>query len=203
MNVEFFTSPYKHAVVTDDTITNICKKLFNKCNYGQEPDFSQMMVNGEAVHSGPVKDVFLETEEFNYLESMLEDIRKNYFGVEIPNGKWSFNITESDMRESAPELNPHSDDPVELYAEGATYPGFLKFLIYIADNGLQKGYKDYGTKIYTRVNIDDYEMVKEIPFVNGNMFIFETGPESFHGTDFCSNRKNRRFFICGEYFINE
>lgn len=202
MNVEFFTSPYKHAVVKDDTITGICKKLFNKCNYGTEIDISQMMVNNQEVHSGPVKDVLLETEDFKFLENVLEDLRINYFNTEIPKGKWSFNVTESNMSETAPELFPHSDDPVELYSEGATRPGFLKFLIYIADNDLQKGYKDYGTKIYTKIN-EDFKLVKEIPFVNGNMFIFETGVDSFHGTDFCSGRRNRRFFICGEYYINE
>lgn len=202
MNIDFFTSPFKHAVITDDNVKEICRVLFKRCNYDTIPDIAQMIVNDQETHNGPVKGVSLEPDDYEYLEDLLEDIRKKYFKIDIPNGEWSFNVTESNMRNTAPELFPHSDDPVELYSEGANYPGFLKFLIYIANDDLHKNYKDYGTKLYTKEN-DEFVLNKEIPFKNGNMFIFETGSDSFHGTDFCSGRKNRRFFICGEYFINE
>ena len=86
-----------------------------------------------------------------------------------------------------------------LYSEGAEYPGYLKFLVYLADD-IQ--YQDYGTKLYTEDNLK-FKLNKEIPFKNGVVFVWRTGPNSWHGTDFCTTRKHRRFFICGEYIKNE
>lgn len=196
--IKYFSDPFEYCIAKDSILTNYCTDLFHKCNKTPK-DYNRMYVNGMEQHNDGVPNVIMEPGCFSLLHDLIEEIKTKYFNKNLPKGKWSFNIAETNLSDTAPSLDPHTDDPELLYSEGAEYPGYLKFLVYLADD-IQ--YQDYGTKLYTEDNLK-FKLNKEIPFKNGVVFVWRTGPNSWHGTDFCTTRKHRRFFICGEYIKNE
>lgn len=196
--IRHFEEPFDYVIAKDDNLTNFCEELFVQCNSSQL-DYGRMYVNGEEQHNDGVPNVHLGSGFHNLLHGLIEEIRTKYFSKDIPKGNWSFNVAETNLSDTAPSLDPHTDDPAQLYSEGAEYPGYLKFLLYIADG---KKYPDYGTKIYEKIN-EELKLHKEIPFKNGTLLIWRTGPNSWHGTDFCTTKENRRFFVCGEWIKDE
>ncbi len=196
--IRHFNEPFDYVVAKNVNLTNLCKDLFLQCNSSQL-DYGRMYINGEEQHNDGVPNVTVSSELWSLLHGIIEEIRTKYFSTDMPEGKWSFNIAETNLSDTAPNLDPHTDDPVLLYSEGAENPGYLKFLVYIAKD---MDYPDYGTKIYKQKRLG-LKLHKEIPFKNGTLLVWRTGPNSWHGTDFCTTKEHRRFFICGEYIKNE
>lgn len=199
MTVDFYTNPFEYCVVKDDILIEQCADLYKQC-INTTADYSKMFINGIEQHNDVLRDVQLPSKVWDHLHTTIENIRNKYFAEGLPEGTWSFSITESNLSDTAPVLTPHTDNPEELYSHGAENAGYLKFVLYIADD---IEYPDYGTKLYTLEEGKGFKMYDEIPYVNGTLLVWKPGPNSYHGTDFCTTKDHRRFFICGEYIENE
>jgi hypothetical protein len=99
------------------------------------------------------------------------------------------------------QLLPHTDNPEELIQYGidnniSVSCGIYKGVIYLSDRNLD--YPNYGIKLYKSNSIDS--LIEEVPFIGGNGCIFETGPNSWHGTYFPDKLLNRRYTVTIEYY---
>ena len=108
-------------------------------------------------------------------------------------------------------LLPHTDNPEELKQYGidnniSVSCGIYKGVIYITNDNLD--YTHYGTRFYNinqpnNPNVPNnlrYTEILEAEFNGGDACIFETGPHSWHGTDFKNGLPHNRFTITFEYF---
>jgi len=222
LEVELCEYPWKHVICTSDIVKNICKATYEfHMQFKQRP----LIINNElqANDRFVIADPNTYGEEIvtggRYLKELFNYLGERYFSDKLePAGNWVFQVCESTMvnQDSKPELHnailhPHSDDPIQIARENRKNHegesliniGKIKLVLYTGDDTLN--YDDYGTKLYKCVDCklpgyDGFEMVKEINYANGMMLMWAPGPDTWHGTDFCSHLENRRIFYTGEYY---
>lgn len=204
MKIRKYEDPFYHVCLEDDVLTEICRKLYQHAD--SESLKKSSFYIGDQLQNNAGINIAIEETDKQHILSLLEKCREIFFR-ELPlgdTGHWLFGISETYMGEDLMELFPHTDNPVELISEGVppNSVGYLKFLIYLADDNLE--YPDYGTKLYSKVgdsgdHTKDFVCAKEIKFENGHLFMWKPGIDTFHGTEFISTTEHRRFFICGEY----
>ena len=204
-------TPFKHVTgKAQEEILNMCKVVYNGC-CETDPKQTEVPIKG-LIQANQGCEFTAHNDTFNdtlanlifRLPKFLNKIRLEIFPEITSSGSWSIATNESYMGSTESGiLYPHTDNPEELVRHGVDPHniGHLKFLLYIADDN--NDYTDYGTKLYVPTGKEfpnDFVQAKEIPFKNGNFFLWKPGPDTYHGTSF-TQHNHRRFFICGEYTI--
>lgn len=196
MSIEVYDYPFKHVLARKISLTKECSKLYKQLIDKTAFTVSDMMISGVEHHNNNVRNIAMSENFSTMLHSYINEIQNIHY-PNMPPGKWSIDVCETNISPTAPTLDPHTDDPTEIMKQGYPPPGFLKFLLYVCDIGII--YPNYGTKLYVSDNIND--CVKEIEYLCGNLFMWRPGPDTWHGTDFKGIPDKRRFFIGGEYIL--
>ena len=200
-NIEYHEFPYPHAICDSAIEQNTANSLYDFANKiaeedisfvrkGEQQDNMQMWNNKKGIDT-------IHPEYHNEVYRAFERTSKLFKEYDSQNRKWSISLTETN-REYGNFLTPHTDDPVLLKErdpemEHAT----IKGLLYLAEDRTK--YDHYGTKLY--MNDDRSSFVKEVEFVQCRLFLWSTGENSYHGTDFIKGLPHRRIFYTGEYLI--
>ena len=218
--------PWRHLECTSPKLKEICRETYNffsrfsvrdnvvhetvQANTGMILTDSYRVLPNNIIQG----DLYI-TMVCNYL------LDTYYTDKIIPGAKWNISACEATMvNEAGPAeletaiLYPHSDNPEDIIKENRLngldetiyIPGTVKLVLYTGDDSLN--YDDYGTKLYTKKTepfedisgYSGFNLIKEVTYANGKLFMWAPGPDTWHGTDYCSHLDNRRIFYTGEYY---
>ena len=225
LEINFYNDPWPHLECKSPRLVQFCEESYNY--YSQFPSSSNVANGDIQSNTGFVGDdtrVLPSSilDGYNHMDTLCYYLVEKYFADNVvSNGKWSVHMCESTMvnNKERPELEsgilfPHTDNPIEIIEENrknqldeSIYkPGVVKLVMYTGDDNLN--YDDYGKKLYTKKTeifhdtggYSGFNLSKEVKYVNGSLFMWAPGPDTWHGTDFCSHLDNRRIFYTGEYY---
>lgn len=202
-DIEYNTYPYEHAIM-DGAITQKASEILYGYGTNIPEDSISFFVNGEeqdnmrmARNSQGIDG--LHPEYHNHVGWAMDKLCRLFEDYDPEYREWWFSLTETN-RNFGNFLHPHTDDPRQLEERDPGMPtATLKCLLYLAEPRIK--YKNYGTNIY--LSQDRSSFVKEIEFVQCRLFMWKTGPTSWHGTNFTSGLPHRRMFYTGEYMLKE
>lgn len=231
LEVDVCEYPWKHVICTSPSLKKLCKQTYEfHMQFNQLPAIinGELQANSRSVIADPNTYGAEIASGQDYALKLFNYLGETYFSNKLENsGKWHYNVCESTMIahsiSTSSDFNgvhgvlyPHNDDPVQILEEnrrddhgGTLYDvGKIKLVLYTGDDSLN--YDNYGTKLYKRIDsefelpfYDGFEMIKEINYINGSMLMWAPGPDTWHGTDFCSHLENRRIFYTGEYYTQK
>lgn len=199
LNIEYSTFPYEHAIcdgaipqkVSEQLIgyaRNIPEESIDFCRNGEEQDNTQMWNNSEGING-------IHPEFHDNIRFAMDKLSQLFDDYDSQNRSWAHTLCETN-RNFGNFLTPHTDDPVEMAKRNPQMPtSNIKALLYLAEPKVT--YRGYGTKLY--MNRDRSSFIKEVEFVECRLFMWKTGPNSWHGTDFVNGLPERRLFYTGEY----
>lgn len=226
LEVKLYNEPWFHLECSSPRLRKFCHESYNY--YSQFPEKDNILHGEIQANTGLVEDsskLLLDasmSSGFVYMEALCAYLSDTYFTDKVvDNGEWSINICEATMVNEEVQgyhgpgiLYPHTDNPIEIIEENKRNnldetiftPGVVKAVLYTADDELN--YDDYGTKLYTRkenpigetTGYSMFNLEKEVKYVNGCLFMWAPGADTWHGTDYCSKLDNRRLFYTGEYY---
>ena len=215
MKLLTYNEPFKFSeisnLITLDENVELYSVLDFICNdyTSSINDFSFFKINDDLQNNVGIP--YQSTKYNQFIFSILKKIKNrlssrivtNDYPVLYNNGdvrSWHLGVNlTSDLKDKP--LLPHTDNPDEIYEWSkanniTTNAGLYKGVLYIGNSSLN--YDNYGTVMYSSKKITD--VIKEIPFIPGNACIFETSPNSYHGTNFKNGLPHRRYTITMEYY---
>ena len=183
MKIKKFTEPFSYYIIDDIISLEENEIIYKELQLDEAPK-SEPSTHSMGIEIGAYDSIWDRVHKI-CTEILSEDIK-------LPKGSWMGGL----QKHFNVNLDPHTD-----YLPNDNTASVYKGLVYIGDSKIN--YKDYGTKIYKRIDISDEGMIdldSEVEFKPGRAILFIPSENSLHGACFDSGFPYDRYTYGFEYY---